>query len=202
MNRNRELFVLSVIFWALVVWSAINPVHMADYLLELATPLLIYAALAATYSRFRFTPLSYRLILAECVILLVGAHYTHSLVPLFEWLKEPMGWQRNNYDRLAHFAVGFLMTIPVREVLRRTSPLTGRWLQAQCIIALFAWGAVYEVQEWGIAMCFSPETGAAYLGAQGDEWDAQKDILLDGLGAVAALLLFTKMHDRQLEKIA
>ncbi len=195
---NRTLIALAAAFWGLCVWSAIAPTHQADWWLEILTPVGLFALLAGTLRWYRFTPLAYYLLFAECVLLIVGAHYTHAEVPLFEWPQQWWGWQRNHYDRFAHFGVGLLCMIPVREVLHRATPLRGGWLNWVAIVHVVAWGAVYEVIEWWIALTASPEAADAYLGAQGDIWDAQWDMLFDGCGAVAALL-WVPWHRRQLE---
>ena len=199
--ERRFLVGLVVLFWASVAWSAVRPHQLEDYLLEIATPIAGFIALAATFRWFRFTWLSYGLMFCEAIILVVGAHYTHERVPLFDWLRDALHWQRNHYDRFAHFAVGFFMVIPAREVLLRATPLRGGWLQALSAVCLVAFSAFYEITEWWIAIAASPETGAAYLGAQGDPWDAQKDMLLDGLGAVAGLLVFTRLHEASLRSM-
>lgn len=190
--------VLSIVFWIAVAWSAVSPLNPADYWLEIATPVGLFVLLAATWRRFRFSDLAYILLLAEALVLVVGAHYTHEKVPLFDWLRDVLGWRRNHYDRMAHFCVGLFLVIPVREVLRRLSPLRGRWLFALSFVVLLAWGAFYEITEWWIAVLASPGAAEAYLGSQGDPWDAQKDMLLDGLGALAGLLLLGGLHDRAL----
>lgn len=199
---RRELFGLTLLFWALTAWSAIEPYDLHDWWLEIATPVAGYAALAATWRRFRFTTLSYRLMFLEGVVLIVGAHYTHQRVPLFNWIAEQLGTTRNDYDRLAHFAVGFLLVVPVRELLVRLSPLRGRWLWWMSFVVILAWAAFYEIFEWWVAVLAAPEVGIAYLGSQGDVWDAQKDMLLDGLGAIAGLLCFSRAHDRELSSVA
>lgn len=201
-RENRFVFVLSIAFLAAVAWSAVEPLHFEDWLLEIATPLAGFALLLATGRRFRQTPLAYALLFAEGLVLVIGAHYTHAKVPLFDRLKEAFDLSRNHYDRFAHFCVGFLVVIPVREALARLSPLRGAWLAALSVTSLFAWGAVYEITEWWIAVIASPATADAYLGAQGDPFDAQKDMLLDGLGAIAGLAAFARLHDRQLAAVA
>jgi putative membrane protein len=195
---RRELPLLTILFWALTAWSAVHPYDMHDWWLEIATPVAGYVVLAATFRRFRFTPLAYRLMFLEAVVLIVGAHYTHQRVPLFDWIAEQLGTARNDYDRMAHFAVGFLLVIPVRELLVRRSPLRGRWLWSMSFMVILAWAAFYEIFEWWIAVLAAPEVGIAYLGSQGDVWDAQKDMLLDGLGAIAGLFAFARAHDFQL----
>lgn len=192
------LWPLAVAFWAAVVWSAVHPWNPQDYWIEIATPVGGFVILAATLRRFRFTPLAYAAMFLEGIVLVVGAHYTHERVPVFDWLRDAWGLSRNHYDRFAHFCVGLLLVVPVRELLRRRSPLRGRWLAALSGVSILAFAALYEITEWWIAVTTSPQTGAAYLGSQGDPWDAQKDMLMDGLGALAGLVVFTVPHDRQM----
>lgn len=197
---HLHLIALSLAFWAAVGWSAIRPLNPSDYWIEIATPVGLFVLLVATWRLFPLTKLSYTLLFLEMLVLVVGAHYTHERVPLFDWIREPLGWSRNHYDRFAHLCVGFLTVIPVREFLRRTSSLRGRWLMAMSIISILAFAAFYEMTEWWIAAATSPETGSAYLGSQGDPWDAQKDMLMDWIGAVAGVLAFSRLHDRALER--
>jgi putative membrane protein len=193
-----QALAVSVLFWAAVAWSAIAPLNPHDYWLEIATPVGGFVLLAATRRRFRFTPLAYWLMFFEGLVLVVGAHYTHERVPLFDWIKEAFSLQRNHYDRFAHFCVGLLLVSAVREILIRTSPLRGRYLASMSVVSIMAFAGFYEISEWWIAALSSPETGAAYLGAQGDPWDAQKDMLLDTLGAMLGLALFARAHDHEL----
>ena len=177
---------------------AIDPVLRSAWLLEIATPVVGFVVLAASRRWFAFTELSYLLLFLEAVVLIVGAHYTHERVPLFDALRPAFGWQRNHYDRFAHFCVGVFLVIPWREVLARKTPVRGPWLAAVAVLGILALAALYEISEWAIAVLASPEAGAAYLGSQGDEWDAQKDMLMDGLGAVAGVVVFARLHDRKL----
>jgi putative membrane protein len=188
--------VLAVLFFIAVGLSAVAPYDRGDYWLEIATPVGGFLLLWATRRRFPFTALAYRLMFAEALVLIVGAHYTHARVPAFDWLRDAVGSDRNDYDRLAHFCVGFLLVVPVREILARRTALRGRWLNALAAISVLAFAAFYEITEWWIAVLASPSTGIAYLGAQGDPWDTQKDMLLDGVGACAGLLAWNGLHDR------
>lgn len=197
-RERRELQTLLAIFAVVTAWSAIKPYEMADYLLELATPLGGAILLIATARWYRFTPLAYRLMFLEGLVLLVGAHYTHQRVPLFDWLREPMGWERNHYDRFAHFAVGFLLAVPLRELMVRFAGARGRAASVLAAVAVMALACFYEITEWWIAAAASPEVGAAYLGSQGDVWDAQKDMMLDSIGGIVSVLLLSGVHDRQL----
>jgi putative membrane protein len=198
--RSWELVVLGLLFWLFVAWSAIRPYDAKDYLFEIATPVGGFLLLVLTHRRFRFTGLAYRLMFLEAVVLIVGAHYTHARVPLFDWIRDLTGGTRNDFDRLAHFCVGFLMVVAVREILRRRTPLTGRWLGALAVVSILGFAAFYEITEWWLAVAVAPDTAEAYLGSQGDPWDAQKDMLLDGVGAWAGVLVFARAHERQLER--
>jgi len=190
---------LAIAFWVAVILSAIYPVNAKDYVLEIAVPVAGFVLLVAIRKRFAFTPLSYALMFAEALVLVVGAHYTHERVPLFDWLKPVFGWERNHYDRFAHLCVGLLLVVPVRELLVRFTPLRERSLAALSAISILAFAGFYEITEWWTAVLASPETAEAYLGSQGDPWDAQKDMLMDTLGAIAGLLLFTGLHERGLK---
>ena len=198
MSRHHAFALCAAALLIAVAWSAVRPLNPKDYWIEIAVPIGGFVALALTYRRFRFTPLSYLLMLGEALVLVVGAHYTHERVPVFDWLKPVFGWQRNHYDRFAHFAVGFLMVIPVREMLSRLTPLRGRALGFLAVVCLLAFAGFYEITEWWIAVVASPDTADAYLGSQGDPWDAQKDMLMDTLGALAGILLLRRAHDRAL----
>lgn len=185
-----------------VALSAVAPYDPKDYAIEIAVPIAGFAALFVTRGRFRFTPLSYTMLFGESLLLVVGAHYTHERVPLFDWIRDNIGGARNHYDRFAHFSVGLLLVIPFREVLHRRTPLRGAWLNGLAATVVLAFAGFYEITEWWIAVLASPDTAEAYLGSQGDPWDAQKDMLMDTLGALAGLMLLTRRHERSLEEIA
>ena len=185
-----------------VAISAISPYDPKDYAIEIAVPIAGFAALLATRGRFRFTPLSYAMLFLESLLLVVGAHYTHERVPLFDWIRDNIGGARNHYDRFAHFSVGLLLVIPFREVLHRRTTLRGGWLNGLAATGVLAFAGFYEITEWWIAVLASPDTAEAYLGSQGDPWDAQKDMLMDTFGAVSGLALLSRRHDRALEQIA
>jgi putative membrane protein len=200
--KRDPFLVLAALLAVAVAWSAFSPFDPLDYAIEIAVPIVAFVALAATRGRFRFTTLSYTLLFCEALLLVVGAHYTHERVPLFDWIRDAVGGQRNHYDRFAHFGVGFLLVIPFREVLRRQTPLRGAWLNALAASGVLAFAGFYEITEWWIAVLAAPGTAEAYLGSQGDPWDAQKDMLLDALGALTGLLLLARIHDRTLSAIS
>lgn len=187
-----------VVFTLVTLWSAIEPKDVATWWLESIPALIALALIAATWQRFPLTGLVYWLILLHAVVLLVGAHYTYAEVPLFEWMKEPMGFERNNYDKVGHFVQGFVPVIVAREILLRTSPLErGNWLTFLLIATVLGISAFYELIEWWVAL-LSEEAADAFLGTQGYVWDTQSDMLFALVGAVAALVMLTRLHDRQL----
>ena len=174
---------------------------MFTWWLEAAPALLAFALLAATYQRFPLTPLVYILIFSHALILLVGAHYTYAEVPVFNWLQDQFNLSRNYYDRVGHFAQGFVPAMVMRELILRTSTLQrGKWLFTIIIFAALGISGLYEIFEWIVAD-FSGAAAVDFLGTQGDVWDTQKDMALAITGAMAALLVLGKIHDRQLEKL-
>jgi putative membrane protein len=180
-----------------LIWSAIGPYDRATWWLEV-TPVLIAAPLMiATYKKFPLTTLLYILVAVHSIILIIGGHYTYARVPYMELLGEG----RNNYDKIGHFAQGFIPAIAARELLLRTSPLrAGKWLCALMFFSCMGVSAVYELIEWGTAE-IAGDGSLEFLGTQGDIWDAQKDMMWCGIGALTALIAFSKLHDRFLKKL-
>lgn len=163
----------------------------------LAVPLLI-----ATWRRFPLTALAYRLIFVHALILMLGGHYTYACVPIGFWLQDLLDLSRNHYDRLGHFAQGFVPAILVREILIRTSPLKpGKWLFTLVTAVCLAISAAYELLEWMAALVLG-QAADAFLGTQGDEWDTQWDMLLALVGAIVSQLLLARIHDRHLARLA
>lgn len=157
--------------------------------------------LAATRKRFPLTPLAYWLILFHAVVLMVGGHYTYAEVPAGDWLRELVGGERNNYDKLGHLAQGFVPAIVAREILLRNRVIGRRgWLSFLIVCVCLAIAAIYEILEWWVAL-LSEEAAESFLGTQGYVWDTQSDMFLAGVGAVLALLILGRLHDRQLQKI-
>lgn len=179
------------------LWSAVDPYDRGTWWMEVAPALIALPLLFFTYKRFRLTDLSYALIGIHASILMVGGKYTYARVPLFDVIEGT----RNNYDKLGHFAQGFIPAIILRELLLRTSPMRpGKWLAAVIVFSCLGISAAYELIEWSAAMLLG-QGAEEFLGTQGDEWDTQKDMLWAGVGACAALLTLSRWHDRQLEKI-
>ncbi|MBT2969021.1 MAG: DUF2238 domain-containing protein [Candidatus Thiodiazotropha sp. (ex Ctena orbiculata)] len=202
LERQSELLLLGGGVVLLLIFSAIDPVaDRYTWFLEtlpvmIALPLLYY-----TRKGFPLTILAYRLIALHAVILIIGGYYTYAEVPLFNWLKESFELSRNHYDRVGHFAQGFVPAILAREILLRRSPLQqGRWLFFLCLCFCLAFSAFYELIEWWVAL-LSEQAAEAFLGTQGDPWDTQTDMFLALIGAICAQLLLAKTHDRQLLKL-
>ncbi len=177
--------------WLLIVWvvTAIRPLYPRDWLLENLLVFVFAALLIGTYRRFRFSNLSYGLYAVFITLHLIGAHYTYAETPAGFWVQAWFDLERNHYDRFVHFTFGLLLAGPIRELLLRESGVTRGWSAFLAVNCILAMSALYEVIEGIAAMIVSPELGSAYLGTQGDEWDAQKDSALAFIGAVTAMLV-------------
>jgi putative membrane protein len=185
-------------YLGVLVWSGIEPKDRLTWVLEVAPAVIGLIVLTATRRRYPLTPLAYTLVLVHAVILMVGGHYTYAEVPLFDWISEALDHGRNNYDKLGHFAQGFVPALLAREILLRTGVVRGRgWLNYVVVTSCLALSALYELLEW-LAAELTGEAAEAFLGTQGYVWDTQSDMALALLGAVLALLLLSRLHDRQL----
>lgn len=188
-----------VIFWVVMVWSGIQPKDSLTWFLEVLPALIGFVVLAATWQRFRLTPLLYLLILLHSVILMVGGHYTYAEVPLFDYFKEWFGFERNHYDKLGHFAQGFVPAMIARELLIRKQVVNGAaWRNFLIVCFCLAFSAFYELIEWWVA-ALTGEDAEAFLGTQGYVWDTQSDMAFALVGAIVALLSLRRWHDRQLQ---
>jgi len=189
-----------LIFCLVLIWSAINPHDYVTWLLEVAPALIGAGVLFATRNTFPLTPLTAILVLVHCIILMVGGHYTYAEVPLFDWLGEFFGWQRNNYDKLGHFAQGFVPAIVAREILIRKKVIaSSAWRNFFIICFCLGFSAFYELIEWWVAL-LSGESAEAFLGTQGYIWDTQSDMAWALSGAVIALVVLGGLQDRQLRE--
>lgn len=187
------------IYFFVLIWSGIHPKDYFTWFLEVLPALIGFAAIATTYKKFKLTELAYWLILIHCIILMVGGHYTYAEVPLFDWIKDYLGSERNNYDKVGHFAQGFIPAIIAREILIRKSVVKQPgWLFFIILCICLAISAFYELIEWWAAV-LSGTSAEAFLGTQGYIWDTQSDMAIAMLGALASLLLLSRWHDRQLQ---
>jgi len=190
-----------VIFGSCLIWSGIAPKDQLTWVLEVFPAVVGAVVLAVTYRSFRLTPLVYLLILIHCIILMVGGHYTYAEVPLFDYLGDLMGSVRNNYDKLGHFAQGFVPALIAREIIIRKDLVRGKNWQFVFVVSIcLAFSAFYELIEWWVALA-SGENAEAFLGTQGYVWDTQSDMGMALLGAIIGLLCLSRLHDRQLEKL-
>jgi putative membrane protein len=191
-------FAWIAIFVAVFAWSAVNPHDYPTWFLEVFPAGLGAAILWYTRDSWPLTQLAYTLILVHCVILMVGGHYTYAEVPLFDWIQEEFGQTRNNYDKLGHFVQGFVPAIVAREIVIRKKVFnSARWRNFFIVCFCLGFSAFYELIEWWVAL-LSAEAADSFLGTQGYIWDTQSDMALALLGAVLALLLLGRLHDRQM----
>lgn len=189
MTTRRYLALLILAFTAVWTWAAYDPVYRSDWLLENylvfgSVPLIVLGG-----RWLRLSLVSYTLITVFMILHVIGSHYTYAEVPFGYVLQHWFGAGRNMYDRLVHFSFGFLLAYPVREVFIRVSRAKGVWNYYFPIELTLAFSAVYEILEWWAASAVNPAAGLAFLGAQGDIWDAQKDMLMAGIGAVVAMVV-------------
>ena len=200
--RSREPVALLVAGAALLVWSGLEPADRTTWILEVFPIFIAAPLLLATARRFPLTPLVYRLIFVHALILMLGGHYTYAQVPLGFWMQRVFGFTRNHYDRIGHLAQGFVPAIVAREILIRRSPLrAGKWLFFIVLSVCLAISACYELIEWWSAL-IGGSAADAFLGTQGDSFDTQADMFMALIGAVAAQVLLTRVHDRQIAKTA
>jgi putative membrane protein len=200
-NSSREPLVLLALVGLVLIWSGIRPFDRATWWMEVAPVLIGAPILVATFSRFRLSPLLYRLLFLHAVILMVGGHYTYARVPIGDWVQAWLDLSRNHYDRLGHLAQGFIPAILVREILIRLSPLRrGRWLSFLVVCVCLAFSAFYEMLEWWAAL-IGGSAAESFLGTQGDVWDTQWDMFLALFGAISALFLLARVHDRSMKSV-
>jgi putative membrane protein len=186
---------------AIFAWSAWRPHDRLTWWLETLPTLVGVIVLLATYSRFRFTTLCYVLIALHMALLCVGGHHTYAREPFFEWLRPIFGWERNQFDRLGHFAQGFVPAMIARELFVRLRIVERRgWMNFFIVTVCVTISAFYELLEW-CAAAVSGSAATAFLATQGDVWDTQKDMLLAFIGAICALLFLSRWHDRALLKV-
>ena len=199
--RPLHLALLAAVLGVLA-WSGLAPHDRLTWWLEVAPALAGLAALAMAWRRFRFTDLALTLIALHMILLCVGGKYTYALVPLGDWVRDALHLARNHYDRLGHFAQGFVPAIVAREIIRRRRVLAKRgWLPFLIVSICLAISACYELVEWLVALT-SKEAADSFLGTQGDPWDTQEDMATAFVGAIAALLTLSRWHDAQIEKAA
>lgn len=198
---EKKYWLFLIIFFIVGVWSGINPYETGLWFLEAGMCLIGVAVLAFTFQKFKFTDMTYIFILIHLIILFVGAHYSYAKVPLFDWIKDIFDLSRNNYDKVGHFAQGFVPAMIARELLIRLDVLKKRsWLPFLVVSICLAISAFYELIEWWVG-ALSSDGADDFLGTQGYVWDTQSDMFCAMIGAICMLLFFSKLQDKQINKI-
>jgi putative membrane protein len=188
------------VFTVVLIWSGIAPKDFMTWCLEVFPAVLGAVVLWHTRERFPLTTLVYVLILIHCVILMVGGHYTYAEVPIGDWWRDAIGGTRNDYDKLGHLAQGFIPAMIARELVIRLNVFNSvRWRNFFIVSFCLGFSAFYELIEWWVAL-LSDEAADSFLGTQGYIWDTQSDMGWALFGAVAALVLLSKLHDKQLRE--
>lgn len=201
MSRTAELRFLFLLVTAVLIWSGIGPYDRPTWFLEVLPVLIAAPLLIVSGKPFPLTMLVYRLITIHAIILIIGSHYTYALVPIGFDVQAWLDLTRNPYDRLGHFAQGFVPAMIAREILLRRSPLVvGRWLFFLVTCVCLSISAFYELIEWWVAVLADGDA-EAFLGTQGDVWDTQWDMFTAMIGAMTAQLLLGKLHDRELSRL-
>jgi len=198
--KNRLHQALLLIYALVWTWAAWEPHDRSDWLLENMLVFITAGVLWFYYKRRPLSDWSYILIFAFMVLHTVGSHYTYSLVPMGDWVKETMQFERNHYDRLVHFAFGFLLAYPIREAFMRAVQMPPRWASVFAFMAVATFSTFYEILEWAAVQVVDPAAGLAFLGTQGDVFDAQKDSALAVLGAAITLIIvfeFRWLHGKK-----
>lgn len=189
------------IFSGVLIWSGIGPKDYLIWVLEVFPAVIGILLIGMTWNKFRLTPLMYALILLHSIVLMVGGHYTYAEVPLFDDIKPLFGFERNNYDKVGHLMQGITPAILTREIIIRRQLINGPgWSKFFILSVCLAVSALYELIEWVVAL-ISGASADAFLATQGFAWDTQTDMAFALLGAIAALLLLSGIHDRQLQTI-
>ena len=207
LSRHAYVSTLAALFIAEWVVLAINPLYRDDWFLENILVFIIAPILALTYRRFPFSKLSYTLLFLFGCLHVIGAHFTYAEVPYDSWwesvtdhsLNELLGWQRNNFDRVVHFCYGLLVAYPIREVYLRIAGVRGFWSYVFPLTFTMSTSMAFELAEWAAATVVGGDLGIAYLGTQGDVWDAHRDMALASLGGFLAML-FTAILNMYLQR--
>jgi putative membrane protein len=200
-TRTRWLVIATVALVALLVASGWNPYDRGTWLMEVAPILIALPVLWLTYGRFPLTTLLYVCIFIHATILMLGGAYTYARVPLGYWIQGFFDLSRNPYDKIGHFAQGFVPALAAREILLRGRHVRGRRMMDFLVICVvMAISVTYEFVEWGAALALG-QGADAFLGTQGDPWDTQSDMLFALIGGVTALALFSRLHDRQMDRV-
>ena len=201
MTKPRQFYGYIFALLAALTLSGIGPYDRPTWFLEVAPVIIAIPVMILTYNKFPLTNLAYTLIFIHCGILMIGGHYTYAKTPIGFWLQHLFDLSRNPYDRIGHFAQGFVPAILTREILLRVSPISrGKMLNFLVICVCLAISAFYEFIEWWTALLLGQDADQ-FLATQGDIWDTQWDMFMALVGAITVLLTLSKLHDRQLRQL-
>ncbi len=201
-SARLPLILIALLLLVCVVTAWSPPAGRQNWALEVGPGLLMVAALAAVWRRFPVSNLVCVGVFLHVLILVYGGYYTYAGTPLGNWAKETFHFSRNHYDRIGHLALGFFPALTIREVLLRQTPLRpGGWLSFIIVNIALSIGAFWELIEWWTTLLVASNVGQAFLGSQGDVWDAQWDMFLAMVGAIIALATLTKLHDRSMGEL-
>jgi putative membrane protein len=200
---NKDLYPGTLLCLAIIylLYTAVNPYDRLTWLMEVLPVIIVLPVLILTYKKFPLTHLLYFLIFVHCLILITGGQYTYARVPLGFWLQDWFDFTRNHYDRIGHFAQGFVPAMVAREILIRGDFVNGRKMLAFIVLCIcLAISASYELIEWLAAIIMGADADA-FLGTQGDNWDTQWDMFMALVGAILALIILSQVHDRQIAEL-
>lgn len=195
---QRELILLLILYLVGFILLAVDPHDRADWALENFFPISQLIAVIIAYRYYKFTRISYYMIFFYLFVQSWGGHFTYAEAAPFNWVRDEFHLGRNHYDRVAHFMLGFLLGLPIREILMQFVSASRRWINFLTAALVLAIGAFYEFIEWWVAVLVTPNLGDKFLGTQGDIWDTQWDMFLALVGAVLTIAIFGRLHDRQL----
>ncbi|MDR1706435.1 DUF2238 domain-containing protein [Dysgonomonas sp.] len=199
---EKKHWIFLAIFFVVAIWSGIGAYETGLWFLEAGICVAGVAVLAVTFKRFKFTDMTYFFILIHFIILFVGAHYSYARVPIFDWIREVFDQSRNNYDKVGHFAQGFIPAMIARELIIRLDVVKKKgWIPFFVICICMAISAFYEFIEWWVAV-LSGDGAEDFLGMQGYEWDTQSDMFCAMTGAICMLIFFSKLQNKQIKLIS
>ena len=202
-KKNSSSIILKIVLvltLVVFIWSGIKPHDYFTWFLEVVPALIAFAILSLTYKKFRFSNFIYILICFHAMILMIGGHYTYAEMPFFNWIRDTFELQRNYYDRLGHFAQGFVPALVASELIIRKHLIVSRgWRIFFIIFTVLGFSACYELFEWAMAI-WTGDSATAFLGTQGDIWDTQWDMFMCFIGSIVAMFGFSRFHERQMKK--
>lgn len=196
----KKYWILIVLFFLGLIFSGIRPHDYFTWILEVFPAIIGFFILLFTHKRFQFSYLTYVFILIHCYLLFIGGHYTYAEVPFFDWIKEWFHQSRNNYDKVGHFAQGFVPAMIIRELFIRYKIVPQRfWLSLLTVCACVTISVLYEFLEWFVAIV-SGQSAESFLGTQGYVWDTQSDMLYATIGAISMLIVLSGIQDNRMNK--